>query len=77
MPSPRFIIYEDRHWRITELARQYRIPVGTLSGRLARFSESATGIQRALATGIMDRRQAGRIGASRSSWNYVSQRGLS
>lgn len=72
MPSPRFIIYEDRHWRITELARQYRIPVGTLSGRLARFSESATGIQRALATGIMTRQQARQRGALRSPWRYSS-----
>lgn len=72
MPSPRFIIYEDRHWRISELARQYRIPVGTLSGRLARFSESATGIQRALATGIMTNRAAGQRGALRSPWRYSS-----
>ena len=68
MSAPRFIVYEEQRWRITELARQYRISVGTLSGRLARFSESATGIHRALATGIMTREQAGQRGALRSPW---------
>lgn len=70
MAAPRFIIYEDRRWRITELARQYRLAPGTLSGRLARFGESATGIHRALATGIMTCRQSGQLGASRSPWRY-------
>lgn len=70
MAAPRFILYDNRPWRISELARHHHLAVGTLSGRLARFGESATGLQRALATGIMSRRQAGQIGASRSCWRY-------
>jgi len=70
MSAPRFIVYEERRWRITELARHYQMPVGTLSGRLARFSESATGIHRALATGIMIREHAGQRGALHSPWRY-------
>lgn len=72
MSRPRFVIYEDRTWRISELARRHKLAVGTLSGRLARFGESAFGIQRALATGIMTREQAGQRGALRSSWRYAS-----
>jgi len=67
---PHFIRYDNRNWRLTELARRYHLAPGTLSGRLSRFGETATGITRALATGIMSREQAGRIGASRSPWRY-------
>ena len=66
----RFIEYENRPWRITELARAHRLPVGTLAGRIRRFGETATGISRALATGVMTREAAGRRGASRSPWRY-------
>lgn len=66
----RFVEYDSRTWRLSELARAYHIPRGTLRGRLERFGETATGISRALATGIMTREQAGRIGASRSPWRY-------
>jgi hypothetical protein len=70
MPAIRFIHYNDRDWRLTELARRYHLPPGTLSNRLDRFGETATGIARALATGIMTREQAGQRGASRSPWRY-------
>ena len=68
MPRIRFIEYEDRAWRITELARAHHLSVGTLYGRLERFGETASGIQRSLTTGLMTRRQAGLVGASRSPW---------
>ena len=70
MAKTRFVYYEDRPWRITELARTYHLSVGTLAGRLNRFGESSTGIARALATGQMTPRQCGLIGASRSPWRY-------
>jgi hypothetical protein len=72
MSRPRFIVYEDRPWRISELARHHQMAVGTLSGRLARFGESTTGIHRALATGIMTARAAGQRGALHSPWRYSS-----
>lgn len=68
--KPRFIQYDNRTWRMTELAREYHMPVGTLYGRIQRFGETATGVARALATGVMTRRQAGLVGASRSPWRY-------
>lgn len=70
MPAIRFIRYDNRDWRLSELARRYHLAPGTLSGRIARFGETATGISRALATGVMSRAQAGQRGASRSPWRY-------
>lgn len=70
MPKPRFIRYADRDWQLTDLARHYHIAPGTLRGRLGRFGETATGISRSLATGIMTRADAGKVGASRSPWRY-------
>lgn len=67
---PRFIHYDDRDWRLTELARTYQLAPATLCRRLERFGESTTGIVRALTTGIMSREQAGKIGAARSPWRY-------
>jgi hypothetical protein len=66
----RFIRYDNRDWRLTELARRHHLAPGTLHNRLNRFGETATGIARALATGIMTRSQAGQRGASRSPWRY-------
>jgi hypothetical protein len=66
----RFITWQDRDWSLSDLARRYRLPTGTLSKRLGRFGETATGIHRALTTGIMTHSQAGRIGAKRSSWRH-------
>lgn len=66
----RFIQWENRDWSLSDLARRYRLPTGTLSKRLSRFGETATGIQRALTTGIMTASQSGRIGAMRSSWRH-------
>ncbi len=67
---PRFIHYDDRDWGLTELARAYQLAPTTLYRRLERFGESASGISRALTTGIMSREAAGRLGASRSPWRY-------
>lgn len=70
MPAPRFIVWEGREWTLNRLARAYHLPVSTLNHRLARFGETPTGIQRALATGLIDCRRAGQIGASRSPWRF-------
>lgn len=66
----RFIHYDDRDWGLTELARVYQLAPTTLYRRLERFGESASGIHRALTTGIVSREAAGRLGASRSPWRY-------
>lgn len=70
MPARRFITTTSGQWNLSELARRYQLAPGTLSGRLHRFGHTATGLQRALTTGIMTHRQAGQIGASRSPWRY-------
>lgn len=70
MPAPRFISWEGQEWTITRLATAYRLAPSTLAHRLERFGQTVTGINRALATGIMDCRAAGRRGASRSPWRY-------
>ena len=67
---PRFIHYDDRDWRLTELAQAYQLAPTTLYHRLERFGDSASGIARALTTGIMSREASGRLGASRSPWRY-------
>lgn len=72
MPARRFITTASGQWSISELAQRHHLAPGTLSQRLNRFGGTATGIQRALATGIMTRQQAGQIGASRSPWRYSS-----
>lgn len=66
----RFIRYDGRDWRLTELARTYQLVPATLYRRLERFGETPTGIRRALVTGIMSRAMAGRRGAERSPWRY-------
>lgn len=75
MPKPRFITWNGQIWTLRRLASAYHLPVSTLNHRIDRFGDSATGLARALATGILDCRQAGRIGAQRSHWSYSSQRG--
>ena len=66
----RFIEYQGSRWRLTALARSHHLDPATLWRRLERFGETPTGIQRALATGIMTRSAAGRRGAERSPWRY-------
>lgn len=66
----RFIEYDGREWSLNALARTHNIAPKTLHHRLQRFPATATGVQRALATGIVDCRAAGRIGAQRSPWRY-------
>lgn len=58
----RFIEYQQHRWRFIDLARSHHINPGTLYNRLERFGETATGIARALATGVMSREQAGKRG---------------
>lgn len=58
----RFIEYQQHRWRFVDLARSHHINPGTLYHRLERFGETATGIARALATGIVSREQAGKRG---------------
>ncbi len=67
---PRFIHYDDRDWNLTELARAYQLAPTTLYRRIERFGDSASGLARALTTGIVSREAAGRLGASRSPWRY-------
>jgi len=66
MPARRFIVWEGREWTLNQLARTYHLPTSTLNHRLERFGATPTGIQRALATGLIDCRRAGLIGKSRS-----------
>lgn len=66
----RFITYDDRIWRLSELARANHLAPGTLWKRLERFGETSSGIRRALTTGIMTREAAGKRGAERSPWRY-------
>ena len=70
--SPRFILYNERRYRLSDLARQYGLARGTLYRRLERFGETPTGIARALTTGILTREAAGRRGAMHSPWRYSS-----
>jgi hypothetical protein len=70
MPARRFIVWEGLEWTISRLARAYHLPTSTLNHRLERFGATPTGIQRALATGLIDCRHAGLIGKSRSPWRH-------
>lgn len=70
MPKQRFIEFEGRTWRLGALAQSRGLACGTLAARIERFGETATGIARALATGLMSREAAGKRGADRSSWRY-------
>ena len=68
MPRARFVEYEGRQWTLSELARSRSMPHSTLSHRIERFGATATGIARALTTGTLSHREAGRVGAQRSPW---------
>lgn len=70
MPKQRFIEFDGKAWRIGALAQSRGLACGTLAARIERFGETATGIARALATGIMTREAAGKRGADRSCWRY-------
>ena len=70
MPAPRFIVWEGREWTLNQLARAHHLAHSTLNHRLDRFGATPTGIQRALATGLVDCRRAGRLGAQRSGWRH-------
>lgn len=72
MPRKRFIEFDGKRWRMSELASANHLSCGTLYARIERFGETATGIARALATGIMTRTAAGKRGADRSCWRYAS-----
>jgi hypothetical protein len=66
----RFIQWDGHFLRLSHLARLYGLAPGTFYGRLQRFGETATGINRALCTGIMRRDAIGRLGASHSPWRH-------
>ena len=70
MPKQRFIEFEGQIWRLGALAQSRGLACGTLYARIERFGETATGIARALATGIMSKEAAGRRGANKSCWRY-------
>lgn len=60
MPKVRFVDYAGRYWRLSDLARTYHLRPQTLAGRLDR----GLPVERALATGICTRAQAGMRGAA-------------
>ena len=64
MPAIRWIDYEGRRWRLTELAKAHGLKPQTLASRIAR----GLPIARALATGICTAAEAGRRGAAASGW---------
>lgn len=66
----RWIEWQGEHWHLATLAHVHHLAPATLFRRLERFGETPTGIQRALATGIMTREAAGKRGAERSPWRY-------
>jgi hypothetical protein len=70
MPAPRFVAWEGETWTLTRLATTHHLAPSTLAHRLERFGATVSGIRRALATGVMDCRTAGRRGAARSPWRH-------
>ena len=68
---PRWIEYEARQWTVTALAREYHLSPSTFRHRVDRFGTTASGLHRALCTGVLDCRAAGRIGALRSPWKFI------
>jgi hypothetical protein len=61
MPKQRWIEYEGRQWRLSELAGEYHLRPQTLASRLDRGYP----VTRALATGLCSREEAGRRSAYR------------
>ena len=64
MPAIRWIDYEGRRWRLSDLAREHGLKPQTLASRIDR----GLPIARALATGICTVVEAGRRGAAASDW---------
>ncbi len=64
MPKIRWIEWQGERWRLSHLAAEHHLHVGTLASRLDR----GLPLERALATGICDRREAGRRGRDTSPW---------
>lgn len=73
MPKARFISWANDTWTLSRLAKAYHLPTSTLNHRLERIGETSTGIARALATGVIDCRKAGSIGAKKSYWSYANR----
>lgn len=68
MPRCRWVIYEGRQWRLTELAAAHHLLPQTLASRIDR----GLPIPRALATGLLSMAEAGRRGAAVSPWRALS-----
>lgn len=66
MPKTRWIDYDARLWRLSDLARAYNLRPQTLASRLDR----GLPVARALATGLCDRAESGRRGFS-SGWQII------
>ena len=64
MPRIRWIEYHGVRYRLSALASEHGLAVGTLWSRL----ERGMSVERALATGIVTRDAAGRRGRDTSPW---------
>jgi hypothetical protein len=60
MPKARWILHSGREWRLTDLASQYHLRPQTLAARLDRGYP----VERALATGLCSRSEAGQRAAA-------------
>jgi len=60
--------YCNQEWNLTALAATHQIARRTLEHRIKRFGATATGVQRALCTGIKDHAARGRIGKPNNPW---------
>ena len=58
MPKKRWITHQGTDWRLSDLARAHHLKPQTLAGRLDRGMP----VERALATGICSKAEAGRRG---------------
>jgi hypothetical protein len=61
MPRTRWIDWHNTQWRLSDLARLHHLKPQTLAGRLDRGYP----VERALATGLCPRDEAGRRGFAR------------
>lgn len=75
MNKARWITWDNREWRISELAREHHYSVGTLAARINRFGSTTTGITRALCTGIVSRETNGKRSKMVSPWRYPLSKG--
>lgn len=71
--TERIVEYLGQSRRVVDLARDYQLNPSTLHRRLDRFGETATGIHRALATGLLNCIQSGQRGARISPWRLQSK----